>query len=146
MFGDGTAVIEVGFDLATPADVERAATTLRGLTSVESVEAPTQAGGGWRVHVRPADHEGRVRQDILVAAVAEGLHLTALRPIVPSLDDIYRVAVERPIPKRTGVKAKGRRRREAMAAAAAAAAGAGPTEPDVLDDASSLDESAEEGA
>ena len=62
-----------------------------------------------------------MRQDILLAAVEQDLRLTAIRPVVPSLDDIYRVAVERPLPKR-GVKVKGRRRREAMAAAASAAA------------------------
>ncbi|MFL5722208.1 MAG: hypothetical protein ACJ78H_02355, partial [Chloroflexota bacterium] len=62
-----------------------------------------------------------VRQDILLAAVQHNLRLTAIRPLVPSLDDIYRVAVERPLPKR-GVKVKGRRRREAMAAAAASSA------------------------
>jgi len=59
--------------------------------------------------------------------VEQGLRLTSLRPLVPSLDDIYRVAVERPLPKR-GVKVKGKRRRDAMAAAAAAAAGDAATE------------------
>ncbi|MFL5675166.1 MAG: ABC transporter ATP-binding protein [Chloroflexota bacterium] len=108
-FGDGTAVIEVGFELPTQADVERAAATLGRLESVESVEAPTNAGGSWRVHVRPADHEGRVRQDILKAAVANDLRLTALRPVVPSLDDIYRTALERPIVKPKGVRRKVRR-------------------------------------
>ncbi len=39
-FGDGTAVIEVELELPTPADVERAATVLRALPLVESVEAP----------------------------------------------------------------------------------------------------------
>ena len=126
-FGDGTAVIEVVFELPTDADVERAETTLRGLRSVESVEPPVTPGGAWRLHVRPAGEEGRVRQDILLAAVEQGLRLTSLRPLVPSLDDIYRVAVERPLPKR-GVKVKGKRRRDAMAAAAAAAAGDGATE------------------
>ena len=121
-FGDGTAVIEVVFELPADADVERAETTLRGLRSVESVEPPANPGGAWRLHVRPAGEEGRVRQDILLAAVEQGLRLTSLRPLVPSLDDIYRVAVERPLPKR-GVKVKGKRRRDAMAAAAAAAAG-----------------------
>ena len=101
-FGDGTALIEVGLELPTPADLERAGTTLRGLTSVESVEppsggsGPSSGSGTWRVHVRPANAEGRVRQDILLAAVDHGLRLTALRPVVPSLDDIYRTAVERP--------------------------------------------------
>jgi len=110
-FGDGTAVIEVGLELATPADVERAGTVLRGLTSVESVEAPSDGSGTWRVHVRPADAEGSVRQAVLVAAVDHGLRLTALRPIVPSLDDIYRTAVnltaaDRPSTDRTAVGAR----------------------------------------
>lgn len=105
-FGDGTAVIEVGLELPTPADVERAGFTLDGLASVESVEPPTDGSGTWRLRVRPADAERRVRQDILVAAVDQGLHLTALRPVVPSLDDIYRAAVERPVVRRTGIKRK----------------------------------------
>jgi ABC-2 type transport system ATP-binding protein len=94
-FGDGTALIEVGLELPTPDDVERARSTLRGLTSVATVEPPTDGSGTWRVRVRPASAEGRVRQDILVAAVEHGLRLTALRPVVPSLDDIYRIAVNR---------------------------------------------------
>jgi ABC-2 type transport system ATP-binding protein len=105
-FGDGTAVIEVGLDLPTPADVERAEATLRGIRSVDSVEAPPSGSGTWTVHVRPAEVEGQVRQDILVAAVDQGLRLTALRPVVPSLDDIYRTAVERPPVKPAGLKRK----------------------------------------
>lgn len=106
-FGDGTAVIEVDLELPTPADVDRAAAALGALSSVESVEPPVKPDASWRVHVRPADREGSVRQAILRAAVEHGLHLTALRPIVPSLDDIYRAALERPRPK--GVKRKVRR-------------------------------------
>ena len=71
---------------------------------------PTKGSGTWRVHVRPPDQEGRVRQDILVAAVQQGLGLTAIRPIVPSLDDIYRTAVERPLPKAKGLKRRGTKR------------------------------------
>ncbi len=108
-FGDGTAVIEVGLELS-PADVDRAATTLRGLASVESVEQPAAGSGTWRLHVRPAIAEGRVRQAILVAAVEQNLRLTALRPVVPSLDDIYRTAVERPPVKKAGLKSKSRQR------------------------------------
>ncbi len=106
-FGDGTAVIEVGLELPTQADVDRAATALRAIPAVASVEPGGQGSGTWRVHVRPASAEARVRQDILVAAVEHELRLTAIRPIVPSLDEIYRHAVERPIPKRTGVKRRG---------------------------------------
>jgi ABC-2 type transport system ATP-binding protein len=106
-FGDGTAVIEVGLELPTQADVDRAAAALRAINAVESVEPAGPGNGTWRVHVRPSTAEGRVRQDILVAAVDQGLRLTAIRPIVPSLDEIYRTAIERPIPKRTGVKRRG---------------------------------------
>jgi ABC-2 type transport system ATP-binding protein len=112
-FGDGTAIIDVGLDLPTPADVERADAMLRAIAAVESVEPPPRDNGEWRVHVRPAEREGRVRQDILVAAVDQGLRLTALRPVVPSLDDIYRSAVERPPVKPAGLKRKSIDRRAA---------------------------------
>jgi ABC-2 type transport system ATP-binding protein len=94
-FGDGTATIEVSFELPTPADVSRAETVLRALSGVTGVAAPARDGDPWHVVVRPAAAEGRVRQEILVAAVEHGLRLTTLRPVVPSLDDIYRAAVVR---------------------------------------------------
>jgi ABC-2 type transport system ATP-binding protein len=94
-FGDGSATIEVELELAGPDELERAGTALRSLSGVERVVPPAEAGDAWQVIVRPAAAEGRVRQDILVAAVEHGLRLTSIRPIVPSLDDIYRVAVGR---------------------------------------------------
>ena len=72
-FGDGSAAIEVGLELPAAADVERAERTLRGIRSVDTVDPATKGSGTWRVHVRPPDQEGRVRQDILVAAVQQGL-------------------------------------------------------------------------
>jgi len=94
-FGDGAAMIEVGLELPTPADVRRAETVLRGLDGVTDVTTPADDRAPWQLVVRPAGEEGRVRQEILVAAVEHGLRLTTLRPIVPSLDDIYRAAVVR---------------------------------------------------
>jgi ABC-2 type transport system ATP-binding protein len=94
-FGDGTATIEVGLELPAAADVSRAETVLRALTAVTDVIAPAKDGDSWQVIVRPPAAEGRVRQDILVAAVEHHLRLTTLRPVVPSLDDIYRAAVVR---------------------------------------------------
>jgi ABC-2 type transport system ATP-binding protein len=94
-FGDGSAVIEVDLELSGPTDIDRADRALRGLASVSSVEPPVGNDETWRVHVRPAGAESSVRQAILVAAVEHGLRLTALRPIVPSLEDIYRTAVSR---------------------------------------------------
>jgi ABC-2 type transport system ATP-binding protein len=94
-FGDGAATIEVGLELPTPADVSRAETALKALSGVTAVTRPDRDGEPWQVAVRPAEAEGRVRQEILVAAVEHGLRLTTLRPVVPSLDDIYRAAVVR---------------------------------------------------
>ena len=94
-FGDGTATIEVGLELPSPADVGRADTVLHSLSGVTSVTPPANDRAPWHLVVRPAGEEGRVRQEILVAAVEHNLRLTTLRPIVPSLDDIYRLAVVR---------------------------------------------------
>lgn len=94
-FGDGTATIEVGLELADGGEVARAAEVLGKLESVESTTTPSHPNGSWLLAVRPATEESRVRQAILVAAVEHGLHLTTIRPIVPSLDDIYRSAVVR---------------------------------------------------
>ena len=94
-FGDGTATIEVGLELPTPADVSRAGTVLAALKGVTAVTAPAGDRAPWQLVVQPAGDEGRVRQEILVAAVQHDLRLTTLRPIVPSLDDIYRAAVVR---------------------------------------------------
>ena len=94
-FGDGSATIEVGLDLHGPDDLGRAERVLAGLSNVETVHAPAVRSDTWRLTVRPAKEEANVRQAVLAAALEHQLHLTALRPIVPSLDDIYRTALER---------------------------------------------------
>lgn len=94
-FGDGTATIEVGLELTGPEDLARATQVLGAINGVESVVPPADGKGNWRLVVRPVGAESRVRQEVLVAAVEHGLHLTAIRPIVPALDDIYRSAVVR---------------------------------------------------
>ena len=94
-FGDGSATIEVGLELPNPADVARAEAVLRGLLGVSSVVPPGAANAPWQLVVQRAEDEGRVTQEILVAVVEHNLRLTGLRPVVPSLDDIYRSAVVR---------------------------------------------------
>ena len=94
-FGDGTATIEVDLELADADDVKRATDVLGKITGVESIVAPGSRKDAWRLVVRPAAAEAGVRREVLVAAVAHDLHLTSIRPIVPSLDDIYRSAVVR---------------------------------------------------
>ncbi len=95
LFGDGAATLEVGLELATPADIARAKGVLGGLHGVVAVQPPEPRSDAWRLTVRPAAEEGSVRQAVLAAAVEHGLRLTAIRPIVPSLDDIYRTALHR---------------------------------------------------
>jgi len=85
----------VGLDLHGPDDLGRAERVLAGLSNVETVHAPAVRSDTWRLTVRPAKEEANVRQAVLAAALEHQLHLTALRPIVPSLDDIYRTALER---------------------------------------------------
>jgi len=92
-FGDGAAHIEVTVatdegDAAGP-DPEAA---LRAIEHVEAVSWDP-AAAVWRAAVRPASESGRVREAILRAAVENGLRLTSLRDIAPSLDEIYRIAV-----------------------------------------------------
>ncbi len=95
LFGEGGAIIEVGLELPTPADRARAEKVLAALPSVAGVQPPAARSDAWRLTVRPANEEPAVRQAVLTAAVEHNLRLTALRPILPSLDDIYRTALQR---------------------------------------------------
>jgi ABC-2 type transport system ATP-binding protein len=97
VFGDGTATIEVELDLPDAAATERAKTALGAIPGVETIEPPADGvtDGVWRLIVRPAAEEARIRRAVLVAAVEHDLGLSAIRTLVPSLDDIYRIAVGR---------------------------------------------------
>jgi hypothetical protein len=52
--------------------------------------------------VKPASDETRVRRSVLAAASSTGLDLTSVRPLAPSLEEIYRRAVERIAPHTHG--------------------------------------------
>jgi len=101
-FGDGTAHIEVGFEFDDDASAKRAPELLRAIPDVAEVRPGARRLDPWIVAVRPPSAEGRVRQAILALAAAEGLHLVSLRPIVPSLEEIYRHAVARTLPAHAG--------------------------------------------
>ena len=75
---------------------------LRAIPDVADVRPGVRRIDPWIVAVRPPSAEGRVRQAILALAAAEGLHLVSLRPIVPSLEEIYRKAVARTLPAHAG--------------------------------------------
>ncbi len=94
-FGDGAAHIEAGFEFENAADAERAPGLLRAIEGVEDVKSGPRPEDPWLVTVRPPSAGSAVRQAILSVAAAEGLHLVSVRPIVPSLEEIYRQAVAR---------------------------------------------------
>ena len=106
-FGDGTAIIEVGLELPTPADVERAGhgAARDRVGRVGRGAAATAAGRGGSTSARPMSKAASGRTSSWPRS-STGLRLTALRPVVPSLDDIYRSAVERPPVKPAGLKRK----------------------------------------
>ena len=101
-FGDGTAHVEVGFEFENEDSARQATKTLRAIDGVVDVRRGERAIDPWVVSVRPATAEGRVRQAILKLAAEQGLRLVSLRPVVPSLDDVYRQAVARTLPAHPG--------------------------------------------
>jgi ABC-2 type transport system ATP-binding protein len=94
-FGDDTAHVEAGIQADDPAGVARVREVLAAIPGVVEVTAPRRPVEPWLVGVRPAADETRVRRSILAAAASTGLDLTSVRPVAPSLEEIYRRAVEK---------------------------------------------------
>jgi hypothetical protein len=94
-FGEDTAHVEAEFETLDEAGVARVREVLTAIPGVTSVTAPRRGNEVWSVGVKPAGDETRVRRSILAAAGATGLDLTSVRSVAPSLEEIYRRAVER---------------------------------------------------
>jgi ABC-2 type transport system ATP-binding protein len=95
-FMQDEAVIEVQFHEDDEEDLgPRVDAALAALANVTGVARSERVGRPWHVTVAPAPIEAEVREAIPAAAVAAGLRLVALSPHVPSLDDIYRIALRR---------------------------------------------------
>jgi ABC-2 type transport system ATP-binding protein len=101
-FGDGAAHIEAGFEFENAADAERAPGLLRAIDGVVDVKPGRAPDEPWLITVKPPSAGSAVRQAILSVAAAEGLHLVSVRPIMPSLEEIYRLAVARSTGETTG--------------------------------------------
>jgi ABC-2 type transport system ATP-binding protein len=101
-FGDGAAHIEAGFEFENAADAERAPGLLRAIDGVVDVKPGRTPDEPWLITVKPPSAGSAVRQAILSVAAAEGLHLVSVRPIMPSLEEIYRLAVARSTGETTG--------------------------------------------
>ena len=108
-FEQDEASIEVEFldDGSQAAQTEQVEAVLGGLPNVRSVSRLNVPGRPFRVVVSPAVAEPEVRAAIPAAAVAAGLLLVGLRAHVPTLDDIYRVALRRRAERLAGKTAKG---------------------------------------
>ena len=93
-FGESAARIEVTIDGgADPAAIDQTDATLRAVPGVSRVLAPERARQPWTLFAAP-DRAADVRVATLAAAARENLHLTAIRAVEPSLDDIYRRALK----------------------------------------------------
>jgi ABC-2 type transport system ATP-binding protein len=95
-FGDGRGHLEVGLDLADAAEIERVRGLFGGVDGVETVTIADRIDQPWDLTVASAADAARVRSEVLAIVGREGLPLTSIRPLVPSLEDIYRRAVAGP--------------------------------------------------
>jgi ABC-2 type transport system ATP-binding protein len=94
-FGDGKAHVEVGLETGDAAEADRAEAALRAIDGVAEVRRGDRPTDAWTLMVQPVEASTRVRQAILATSASSGLHLTSVRSVEPSLDDIYRTAVVR---------------------------------------------------
>jgi ABC-2 type transport system ATP-binding protein len=94
-FGDGLSHVEAGFEFEDDSQRDTVESAIRGIDGVVSIQRGPRASDPLMVALRPPDAASRVRQEILAMAARDGVHLTSIRSVVPSLEDIYRRAVSR---------------------------------------------------
>jgi ABC-2 type transport system ATP-binding protein len=94
-FGEDTALVEAEFQTDNVAGVDRVREVLTAIPGVTGVTEPHRGNPAWSLIVKPAADETRVRRSILAAASSTSLDLTSVRSVPPSLEEIYRKAVER---------------------------------------------------
>jgi ABC-2 type transport system ATP-binding protein len=94
-FGDDIAHVEAEVETTSDEGFARVREVLAAVPGVREVQAPRRAGESWVLTVAPAGEETRVRRSVLAAAASTGLDLTSVRSVPPSLEEIYRRAVER---------------------------------------------------
>jgi ABC-2 type transport system ATP-binding protein len=95
-FGDGASHLEVGLETSGDVELEHARAVLAGVDGVANVQAGPRRSDPWNVVVADGADPNHTRVAILSAVAASGLPLVSIRPVVPSLEDIYRKAVARP--------------------------------------------------
>jgi ABC-2 type transport system ATP-binding protein len=93
-FGEGVAHVEVSVEHDPRTEIEAVRTMFAAIPEVTDV-AFDPLEGLWTLTVRPLEAERRVRHELVSRIAGAGMLLTSLRLLVPSLEDIYRRAVER---------------------------------------------------
>ena len=94
-FGDDTAHVEAEFQTDDEAGEARVREVLSAIPGATDVAAPRRGHPAWSISVTPASEQTRVRRAVIAAAASTGLDLTSIRSLEPSLEEIYRRAVER---------------------------------------------------
>lgn len=93
-FGDGAARVVAGFEGLPDGEArERVSEALGAIDGVAAVHPPTAHHGDWTLEITSPGAVSGVLAGVLLAAARDGLRLTSIRELVPSLDDIYRRAV-----------------------------------------------------
>jgi ABC-2 type transport system ATP-binding protein len=92
-FGEESARIEVGFEDVDAGRYEATATVLRSIDGVAEVRLPERPGEPFTV-LAQRDTTTSVREALLATAASKGMRLSSVREVVPSLDDIYRRALQ----------------------------------------------------
>jgi ABC-2 type transport system ATP-binding protein len=93
-FGEGDGHVEVAFEGASePGTAALLQAVLSGIPDVVDVRQGAHPAEPWTLIVRPAEAASRVREAVLAVSARDGLHLTSIRSVVASLDEIYAKAV-----------------------------------------------------
>ena len=92
-FGEDAARIEVGFEGLDPSEYAATVTALRAIPGVAAVHEPAGAADPFVVLTQPRDATGAAREALIKTTLAQGLRLSSIREVAPSLDDIYRRAL-----------------------------------------------------
>jgi len=92
-FGDESARIEIGFEDLDQKDYASTVKVLAAIPGVSSVQAPAGPGSPFVVFTQPRDATAAAREALIKTTLGEGLRLSSIREVEPSLDDIYRRAL-----------------------------------------------------
>jgi ABC-2 type transport system ATP-binding protein len=108
-FGEERDELEIGFDVRSDADAERARSVLRAVPGVAAIGPSIRPGDPWHVSIAEGADAATVRSAVLAAVAEHQLPLTSIRAVVPSLEDIYRRAVAGPRARRAEMASRATR-------------------------------------